>query len=550
MGLKKCPAEFPMGLSKKIFISYVEEDGAVAHEIAAGLESQGYSSWYYERDCPAGADYFEETFKAISDCEAMIVLISPRSLPSDQVTREIVRAVESSKATLPLLLEISHDDFTRRRPGWKQAMAAANATRIPPDRIPTIIPALVAGLSAKGIQAETNGHAAPIAAPPKQATGTHGTAPTAAPPTAVITPAAPIQPPTARVEPTGPATAPAPVPAAVTTSTRIPQPSVATAAPQQLPWKALAVAAAAVVLAVSAWAIVRSRKPKPIVAPPVPTTATIVLQYAADRHKCTPDLNLTIAGAPYHPTSNRFAATGVKIDAQEYAIDGVINCPSRRTTKASGSGAIDVHEGAVFDFAWQAKPGGGGSTVDIIRVTDNAGAGANADNRNSDSQDSGRSNGNHTVKPVPAPVPTPAPAATGPGQQMYFNAQNAFNQGRYFAPFNDSALHWAIQSRNAGNQNGKALEAQIVSIYKTQVKHFFLQQNYPAALQLNAAMQNYYPGDQGLLQDQQKILAAANGRPGGYQAPVNGQVPVGPYPPGYPPPYQPRPGTRPPAPQR
>ena len=34
-----------MGLSKKIFISYVEEDGAVAHEIAAGLESQGYSSW-------------------------------------------------------------------------------------------------------------------------------------------------------------------------------------------------------------------------------------------------------------------------------------------------------------------------------------------------------------------------------------------------------------------------------------------------------------------------------------------------------------------------
>jgi hypothetical protein len=310
----------------------------------------------------------------------------------------------------------------------------------------------------------------------------------------------------------------------------------------------------AVVLAVSAWAIVRSRKPKPIVPLPAPTTATIVLQYAADRHKCTPDLNLTIAGAPYHPTSNPFAATGVKIGAQEYAIDGVINCPGRHTIKASGAGAIDVHEGAVFDLAWQAKPGGGGSTVDIIRVTDNGGAGAadsgsNADSRNNDSQDSGRSNGTHTVKP--APVPTSAPATTGPGQQMYFNAQNAFNQGRYFAPFNDSALHWAILSRNAGNQNGKALEAQIVGIYKTQVKQLFLQQNYPAALQLNAAMQHYYPGDQGLLQDQQKILAAANGRAGGYQSPVNGQVPGAPYPPpGYPPQYQPRPGTRPPTPQR
>jgi hypothetical protein len=98
-------------LPKKVFIGCVQEDGAVAYEIAAGLEAQGYSSWYCERDCPAGADYFEETHKAISDCEAMVIVISPRSLPSDQITREIVRAVESSKATFPLLLEVRHDDY-------------------------------------------------------------------------------------------------------------------------------------------------------------------------------------------------------------------------------------------------------------------------------------------------------------------------------------------------------------------------------------------------------------------------------------------------------
>jgi len=46
-------SEFRMAsLPKKVFISYVQEDGAVAYEIAAGLETQGYSSWYYERDCP------------------------------------------------------------------------------------------------------------------------------------------------------------------------------------------------------------------------------------------------------------------------------------------------------------------------------------------------------------------------------------------------------------------------------------------------------------------------------------------------------------------
>lgn len=529
-----------MGSSKKIFISYVEEDGAVAHEIAAGLESQGYSSWYYERDCPAGADYFEETYKAISDCEAMVVVISPRSLPSDQVTREIVRAVESCKATLPLLLEISHDDYARRRPGWKQAMAAANATRIPPDRIPTIIPALVAGLSAKGIRTETNGHTSPVATP-KEDTQTHRTARTPVRHTATTPASAAATPPssvpsTAKVETFAPGVA--------TTTTQIsPTAAAATTQKQQLPWKAIAIAAAAVIVAASAWAVVHVRKPQPIPTPPAPTTATIVLQYASDRHKCTPDLNVTIAGAPFHPTSNPYAATGVKIGAQEYAIDGLINCPGRKAIRASGSGAIDVRQGAVFDFAWQAKPGGG-STVDIISV-DAVNNASNGENSEASSQVSSQKSVAHVVKPEPAPapvpVPVPLPTPVDAGQQMFLNAQTAYSQGRYFVPINSSALHWAILSRNAGNQNGKALEGQLINIYKTQVTQLFTQQNYPAALQLNAAMQSYYPGDSGLLQDQQKILAAASGRAGGYQAPVNGQVPVVPYPPGYPPQYQPRP---------
>src|ERR1700683_3425486 len=152
---------------KKVLVSYVEEDGGVAHEIAEQLESHGYSSWYYERDCPAGADYFEETSKAISYCEAMAIIISPRSLPSDQITREIVRAVEANKATLPLLLDLTHVEYARRRPGWKQAMAAANATRLRAKEIPGIIPALVAGLNAKGIKPHP-GAAVPTPAPSPQ----------------------------------------------------------------------------------------------------------------------------------------------------------------------------------------------------------------------------------------------------------------------------------------------------------------------------------------------------------------------------------------------
>ena len=434
-----------MGSSKKIFISYVEEDGSVAHEIASGLETEGYSSWYYERDCPAGADYFEETFKAISDCEAMVVVISPRSLPSDQVTREIVRAVETSKATLPLLLEISHDDYARRRPGWKQAMAAANAMRIPPDQISTIIPALVAGLSAKGIQTEANGTGSSAALTPlKESSGIHRSATNLTPPST-----------TTRIEV---------IPSQTGTASSIAPRQTGASEP---PWKAIAIAAVAVIAVIGAWAFVHYRKPKPIPQPPAPATATIVIQYHSDHHKCTPDLNVTIAGVSFHPASNPFAASGVKPGAQDYTIDGLINCPGKKAIKASGSGAIDVQDNAVFDLAWQAKPGGV-SNVDMIRTTDN-GSAQEADNGSGDSGNAHNSQNPAKPAPAPAPVPAPTPAPVDNGQQMFLNAQNAYNQKHIFIPPNDSALYWAIQARNAGNQNGKALETQIIGVYKTRI---------------------------------------------------------------------------------
>jgi hypothetical protein len=515
-------------LSKKVFISYVQEDGAVAYEIAAGLESQGYSSWYYERDCPAGADYFEETHKAISDCEAMVIVISPRSLPSDQITREIVRAVESSKATFPLLLEVTHDDYAHRRPGWHQAMAAANATRIPPERVATVVPSLVAGLGAKGIQASANGRLA-TAAPPKQTTAV---------PQAILN--AQLSPGRAAAivaKPTTGAHIPALAssqPATTTTATT----STTATVKQQPPWTIIGIAAVLIVVAAIGWKVLHHPPPPPPA--PAVTTATVMIRYASDRHKCTPDVNVAIAGKSFHPTSNAFAASGVKSGAQEYAIDGLISCPGRRALQASGSGAIDVHEGAVFDLAWQTKSGGT-SNVDLIRVADGAApATASDDGTGRESQNPVHTSAPHNVTPAPAPVSAPVPVPAAAGQQQLQNAQAAYAQGRYFAPLNSSALFWAIQSRNAGNQNARALELQIDNIYKTQVTQLYQQRNYPAAMQLVDVMLNYYPGESGLLRDKQMIMAATNGG-GANQAPFNVQMPHPQYPPGAMPPPRPVP---------
>jgi len=108
----------------------------------------------------------------------------------------------------------------------------------------------------------------------------------------------------------------------------------------------------------------------------------------------------------------------------------------------------------------------------------------------------------------PAQHPKPAEAAPDQGQQMYQKAQAAFSQGHYFEPVNDSALHWAILARQAGNPGGKALEDQIVSVYKTRVAQYYNSGNYQAALALVNEMLKFYPGNPALLKEQQKFQAA------------------------------------------
>jgi serine/threonine-protein kinase len=108
----------------------------------------------------------------------------------------------------------------------------------------------------------------------------------------------------------------------------------------------------------------------------------------------------------------------------------------------------------------------------------------------------------------PVQHPKPAEPAPDQGQQMYQKAQAAFSQGHYFEPVNDSALHWAILARQAGNPAGKTLEDQIVSVYKTRVTQYYNSGNYQAALALVNEMLKFYPGNAALLKEQQKFQSA------------------------------------------
>ena len=139
----------------QIFLSHVAEDGVPAQALAAGLEREGYSTWYYERDAVPGVEHMKQTREAIQQAESVAVLISPNSLANPRyVWPEVRRAVMGQKPFMPLLLEVAWDRVETDYPDWDDALGGAVAIRVPPEHPAEALPKVIAGLQRLGIQPE------------------------------------------------------------------------------------------------------------------------------------------------------------------------------------------------------------------------------------------------------------------------------------------------------------------------------------------------------------------------------------------------------------
>ena len=129
-----------------VFISHIEEDQSLALEIAAGLEAAGFETWYYERDSEPGLSYLIQVHEAIERCVAFVLLISPSSIKSHQMTKEVVRANDLGKPFVPVRYKISHAVFQEEQPEWNIAIGAAASIPIPEKGVSEILPRIVRGL--------------------------------------------------------------------------------------------------------------------------------------------------------------------------------------------------------------------------------------------------------------------------------------------------------------------------------------------------------------------------------------------------------------------
>ncbi len=88
-----------------IFISYSSKDREHAEQLTELLVSAGLSVWIDRSGIEVSTSWSKEIVQAINECKAFVVLLSPNSLASHNVIKEVSLASEKRKKILPLDLE-------------------------------------------------------------------------------------------------------------------------------------------------------------------------------------------------------------------------------------------------------------------------------------------------------------------------------------------------------------------------------------------------------------------------------------------------------------
>lgn len=91
--------------SGSYFLSYSRSDERFALRFAKDLRSRGVAMWVDQLDIRPSEHWDRAIEKAVRDCRGLVVIVSPRSVASDNVADEISYALENGKSVLPVMIE-------------------------------------------------------------------------------------------------------------------------------------------------------------------------------------------------------------------------------------------------------------------------------------------------------------------------------------------------------------------------------------------------------------------------------------------------------------
>jgi hypothetical protein len=102
-----------------VFISHASSNLQDALVIKKHLVDLGFTVWMAAEDIQPGVNFAEEITKSISTSDAVIVLLSPESIASPHVKREVNLTIDSQKFLIPVLLGVQKDFVSALPEDWK-----------------------------------------------------------------------------------------------------------------------------------------------------------------------------------------------------------------------------------------------------------------------------------------------------------------------------------------------------------------------------------------------------------------------------------------------
>lgn len=92
-------------LSPNYFLSYSRADEKVAMRFANDLRERGIPMWVDQLDIRPSEHWDRAIERAVHECRGLVVILSPRSVESDNVADEISFAIDHRKPVLPVMIE-------------------------------------------------------------------------------------------------------------------------------------------------------------------------------------------------------------------------------------------------------------------------------------------------------------------------------------------------------------------------------------------------------------------------------------------------------------
>lgn len=92
-------------MAHDVFVSYSSKDKPTADATCAALESKGMRCWIAPRDITPGADWGEAIIDGINGARVFVLVFSSNANTSQQIKREVERAVNHGLPIIPLRIE-------------------------------------------------------------------------------------------------------------------------------------------------------------------------------------------------------------------------------------------------------------------------------------------------------------------------------------------------------------------------------------------------------------------------------------------------------------